>query len=143
MHQNKGEISNKRKCYLKPKRAVPFTALKQLNEEMDRLEKRGAIKKDWLYWMGIFNRLCIYIYIYKIRVFKDFSTDLNDEAVYQVRKNFLHKRMEENVVKVGPIWSIPARTSWVVFKTIDNKHRRLYKFSRLPFDLKIAPSIFQ
>ena len=49
----------------KKQRNVPFASLKQINDELDRLEKMGVLSKvDYSEWASPTVCVCVYIYIY-------------------------------------------------------------------------------
>ena len=126
--------------YLKKKRNVPFAALEQINEELDRLEKAGILSKI------VFSEQSVRKKSNQIRVCADFSTlkdhhyplpspeeiftKLNGGKIFSkivLSDAYLQIKVEENSSKLLCI----------------NKHRGLYKFWRLAFGVKVAPAIFQ
>ena len=62
---------------LKKKRNVPFSALEQINKELERLEQAGILSKtDFSEWAA--RTVHIKNKTNQIRIFADFSTGLND-----------------------------------------------------------------
>ena len=144
------ELKTDSQPVFKKKRNIPFASLNQIDKELDRLEKTGVISKiQYSKWAAPA------VYVRKksneIRVCADFSTGLNaalkdfnyplpnpsevftklNQGVYfskiDLSDAYLQIPMEEDSSKLLCI----------------NTHRGLYKFERLPFGVKIAPSLFQ
>ncbi|XP_029647992.1 uncharacterized protein K02A2.6-like [Octopus sinensis] len=133
----------------KPKRTVPFAAIDQVNKELERLESLGIIKKmdqsDWA---------APKVYVKKenkLRVCSDFSMGLNDCLILHI---YLLPSPEEVFAKLnggkffskldphGGISTNSSRRKCSHLLTI-NTHHGLFEFKRLPFGVKVAPSIFQ
>ena len=129
---------------------VPFAALEQINEELDRLEKAGILSKtDFCEWAAPT------VYGTKkpnqIRVCADFSTGLNQALKDH---HYLLPSPEEifNQLNGGKIFSkIDLSDAYLQIEVEENSskllsintHRGLYKFNRLAFGVKFAPAIFQ
>ena len=134
----------------KKKRNVPFAALEQIDEELDRLEKAGILSKtDFSKWA------VPTVYVRKksnqLRVCADFSTGLN-----QALKDHLYPlpSPEEKFNKLngGKIFSkIDLSDAYYQIEVEENSckllcintHRGLYKFNRLAFGVEVVPAIFQ
>lgn len=146
----KFEVKENVKPVFKPKRKVPYAALETVNQELQRLEEMGVISKigysDWSSPVVFVKKKN-----HKIRVCADFSTGLNDclkEPSYPLPSP------EDVFVKLngGKIFSkidlsdaylqVRVDEDCAKYLTI-NTHKGLYKFNRLPFGLKVAPSLFQ
>ena len=144
------ELKDDVKPVFRPKRNVPFAALESVNAELERLEDLGVISKisysDWA---------SPTVYIRKknnkIRVCADYSTGLNDclkDHSYPLPSP------EDIFAKLngGKVFSkLDLSEAYLQLKVDDesselltiNTHNGLYKFNRLPFGVKVAPSIFQ
>ena len=146
----KFELKEAVKPVFKPKRNVPFAALETVDKELERLEKLGVISKlvysDWSSPVVIVKKRND-----KIRLCADFSTGLNDclkDHTYPLPSP------EEIFAKLngGKIFSkIDLSEAYLQVKVNEecskiltiNTHKGLFKFNRLPFGLKVAPSLFQ
>ena len=144
------ELKDNVKPVFRPKRNVPFAALESVNAELERLEDLGVISKisysDWA---------SPTVYIRKknnkIRVCADYSTGLNDclkDHSYPLPSP------EDIFAKLngGKVFSKLDLSEAYLQLKVDyesselltiNTHKGLYKFNRLPFGVKVAPSIFQ
>ncbi|XP_029651316.1 uncharacterized protein K02A2.6-like [Octopus sinensis] len=112
----------------KPKRTVPFAAIKHVDEELDRLEKIGVIQKvEYAKWSAPTS--CIKKKK-KIKVCSNFFTGLN-ECVEMC--HYPLRTPEDIFTKLN---------GGTIFSKL-NIHKGLYKYDRFPFGLKVAPTIFQ
>eukprot|EP00106_Octopus_bimaculoides_P019506 XP_014786948.1 PREDICTED: uncharacterized protein K02A2.6-like [Octopus bimaculoides] len=134
----------------KANRKVLFMAIETVDEELDRLKKSEVIKKvDYLKWAALM--VCIKKKNNKIRLCANFSTGLNN-----CLKTYHHPLLtaEETFSKLngGKFFSkldlseaylqIKVNEKCSKYLTI-NTHRELYRYTRLPFGLKMASAIFQ
>ena len=136
--------------YFKKKLNVPFAALEQINEELDRLERAGILSKiEFSEWAAptVYERKKSN----QIRVCADFSTGLNQT----LKDHHYHLPSPEeifNKLNGGKIFSnIDLSDTYLQIKVEENSskllcintHSCLYKFNRLAFGVKVAPAIFQ
>ena len=132
------------------KRNVPYAAVDQINEELDRLETMGVISKvdhsDWTSPTVYVNKRNK-----QIRVCADFSTGLNDalkDYHYPLScpEEIFAKLSDENFfskIDLSDAYlQIPINEECSKLLCI-NTHRDLYRFERLPFGVNVAPVIFQ
>ena len=138
------------KPVFRQKRPVPYAALPDVDQELDRLEKLGVISQvNYSSWAAP-------IVVAKkangsIRICADFSTGLNDALE-------LHQYplpLPEDIFTTlngGQIFSQIDFADAYLQVEVDNKskelltintHRGLYQYNRLPFGVKSAPGIFQ
>eukprot|EP00106_Octopus_bimaculoides_P016627 XP_014784069.1 PREDICTED: uncharacterized protein K02A2.6-like [Octopus bimaculoides] len=128
----------------KPKRAVPFA----VNEEFDRCEKLGVIEKiDY----SESASPTVYVKKKKIRACADFSIGLNEclmtysYSLLSLEEIFAKLNGGKSFSKLDLLEAylqLQVKEECLKLLTI-NTHKGLYKFSRLPFGIKVAPSIFQ
>ena len=142
-------IENKNPVF-KRKRSVPFASLEKINAELDRLVEKGILTPvDYSEWAAPT------VYVKKksreIRVCADFSTGLNDALKDH---HYPLPTPEEVFTKLngGKLFSkIDLSEAYLQIPVEDDSskllcistHRGLLKFNRLPFGIKVAPSIFQ
>ena len=145
----KFEVKENAKPIFKRKRNVPFRVLEQIDKELEQLKNLGVISciefSEWAYPV---------VYVEKknnkIRMCADFSTGLND----CLRDHTYTLPSPEDIfasLNEGKIFSkLDLSDAYLQVKVEDecsklltiNTHNGLYKFNRLPFGLKVSPSIF-
>jgi len=146
----KFELKENAKPVFRKKRKVAFSTLDTINEELDRLPKIGVISKvdysDWALptvYIKKKNR--------KIRVCADFSTGLNDclkDHMYSLpsTKDIFSKlnggRVFSKLDLSEAYLQVKISEECSKYLTI-NTHKGIFKLNRLPFGLKVAPSLFQ
>lgn len=146
----KFELKENVQPVFKKKRNVPFVLLKQIDDELNRLEKMGDLSK-------VKNSVSALptVYIMKkskeIHVCADFSTGLNDA----LKSNHYPLPGQEEVfaqLSGGLIFSkinlsdanlqIPVGNECSRLLTI-NTHHGMYKFNHLSFGIKVSPAMFR
>ncbi|CAH8672200.1 unnamed protein product [Schistosoma rodhaini] len=134
----------------RPKRPVPYAALPIVEQELERLQRSGIIEpvnfSDWAAPIVIVKKLNG-----NIRLCADYSTGLNDAleahqyplpvpedlfAKLNGGKYFAKLDLSEAYLQ------IPVAEECKHYLTI-NTHKGLFRYNRLPFGVKTAPSIFQ
>ncbi len=129
---------------------MPFGVLEQTDKELERLENLGVISRiEFSEWS------CTVVYVKKknnkIWMCADFSTGLND----CLKDHTYPLPSPEDIfasLNGGKIFSkLDLSDAYLQVKVDEecsklltiNTHKGLYKFLRLPFGVKFAPSIFQ
>ena len=146
----KFKLKDNVKLVFKPKRKVPFSSLETINKELRRLEENGVIKKvNYSEWAS--PTVYVKKKNNKIRVCVDFSTGLNEclrdhtyplptpEEIFSKLnggKVFSKRDLSEAYLQVI------VEEECTKYLTI-HTHKGLYRLRRLPFSLKVAPSLFQ
>ena len=136
----------------KKKRNVPFAALEQINKELHRLEQAGILSKiNFSEWIA--STVHVKKQSDQIRVCADFSTGLNVEKALQDHYYPLPSPEEIfNILNGGKNFSkIDLSDAYLQIEVDEesskllciNTHRGLYKYTRLAFEVKVAPAIFQ
>ena len=140
--ENQSEIPTERKC--ETNRKVFFAALEPVNEELERLEKLDVIS----------NKSSPTVFVKKkkrIQVSADFSTGVNG----CLKDHSLPLPSPENVfakLNGGKVFSkIDLSDAYLQMEVDDecskvltiSTHKGLYNLDRLPFGLKVIPSLFQ
>lgn len=136
----------------KSSRKVPATAIGIINEELDRLEKCGIIKKvDYSKWTV--PTVCIKREANKTRLCANFSTGLNNclKTCHHPLSTPEDIFAKSNGGKFFFFFKLNLSYTYLQIRINDkcskhltiNRQRGLYRYIRLPFGLKVAPAIFQ
>ncbi|XP_014774367.1 uncharacterized protein K02A2.6-like [Octopus bimaculoides] len=138
------QVSENTVLVFKSNRKVPFTAIAIVNEELNRQEKRGIIKKVE-YSMWATPMVCIKKKTNKISLCVDFSTGFEHHPLPTPEDIFTKLNGGKIFTKLGlsdAYSKIKVNDKCSKYLTI-NTHRGLYRYTQLPFGLKVAPVIFQ
>ena len=144
------ELKDNVKPIFKPKRKVPFSSLERIDKELRRLEENGVIKKvNYSEWAS--PTVYVKKKNNKIRVCADFSTVLNEcprdhTYLLPTPEEIFSKLNEGKVVSKIDLseayLQVKVEEECTKYLTIHTR-RSLYRLRRLPFGLKVAPSLFQ
>lgn len=151
---NKTQVTLHLKPGAKPiyraKRPVAYSALTQIDEELNRLQHLGIITPvDFSDWAAPI--VCVKKSNGRVRICADYSTGLNDSLEPH---QFPLPLPEDIFAKLanGTVFSqIDLSDAFLQVKVDEqsrklltiNTHRGLYQFNRLPFGIKAAPGAFQ
>ncbi|XP_052562119.1 uncharacterized protein K02A2.6-like [Culex pipiens pallens] len=138
------------KPVFRPKRPVAYGSLQLVEEELDRLEKRGIITpvtySEWAALIVVVRKADK-----SVRICGDYSTGLND--VLEPHQYPLPTPAEIFAsLAGGQVYSIlDMRDAYLLLNVAEpsrkyltvNTHRGLYQFNRVPFGIKPAPGAFQ
>ena len=131
----------------KKKQNVPFALLEQINEELDRLVKTWVLSKLELAAPTVYVKMKSK----EVRVCADFSTGLNAAlknchcplpSLEDIFTKLNGGKFFSKIDLSDAYLQIPVEEESSKLLCI-NTHRKLYKFERLPFGVKVAPVIFQ
>ena len=136
------ELKDNVKPVFKPKRKVPFSPLETIDKELRRLEEHGV---------GITYSLREKEKNNKIRVCAVFATGLNEclrdhtyplptpeEIFSKLNRGKVFSKIDLSEVYL----QVKVEEECTKYLTI-HTHKCLYRLRRLPFGLKVAPSLFQ
>ena len=138
------------KPVFKPKRKVPFSSKEDIEIELQRLQENGVVEKvDYSEWAS--PTVYVKKKNKKIWVCADFSTGLNDCLMDH---SYPLPSPEDIFTKLngGKIFSkIDLSEAYLQVKVSEecskylciNTHLGLFRLKRLPFGLKVAPTLFQ
>ena len=146
----KFELKENTSPNFRKKRNVPFAAIEEINDELDRLVNTDILSKVE------FSELTVsMVYIgkksKKIWVCADFSIGLN-AALKDYHYPLPSQEEDLNKLNGGKVfWKIDLNKTYLQIPVDENSykllgintHRGLYKFDRLDFGIKVALAIFQ
>ncbi|XP_044757779.1 uncharacterized protein K02A2.6-like [Coccinella septempunctata] len=143
-------VSRETKPVFRPKRPVAYAAQAQIEDELNRLQDLGIISPvDYSEWAAP-------IVVKKkangsLRICGDYSTGLNDalqphQFPLPTLDDIFSKLANSKVFSVidlsDAFLQVEAQENSRKYLTI-NTHKGLFSYNRLPFGIKVAPTLFQ